>query len=291
MAGELTPEEREARRGGLGGSDAGPVFGYGYQTPFGVWCSKVYGSEQTVTPMMQRGHDLEPVVADLFSRKTGDQAYPAVGQEWSSDPATPWLFATVDYRLDTPGTWLECKTADWYRVKSEWGPDGSGPDGIPPAYLLQAHHQIAATEVDRVIVAVLFVDEWELRHYVVERDDTIRELLVEGERQFWETYVVERVPPPITHPAKDLAAARSIPVTGGPVDLDASAREHLVAWAESNRAATAAKKLGDEAKAELVRLIGEGDGATLDGIEAVSASYNKRGGRTYRLLNKREWST
>jgi predicted phage-related endonuclease len=295
MAGELTRAEKAARRHGLGGSDAGPVFGYGYGTPFSVWCDKVYGAEVEVTPQMQRGHDLEPVVAELFTRKTGEPVKAMTGQHWSTSPGTPWLFATLDYRLRRGGIyrreWLECKTAEWRYAGHEWGPDDSGPDGLPPRYLLQGHHQIAATGAARVIVAVLFVDTWDLRHYVIERDPTIAELLVEGERQFWEDHVLARVPPAISNPARDLEAARAIPVEGGAAQLGEDDRRWLVQWADANAAVTAAEKEKAEAKAELVRLIGTTGQAEFDGRVAVTASYNKHGTRTYLLKTPKQWRT
>lgn len=291
MAGELTPAELAARRNGLGGSDAGPVFGYGYGTRFTVWCDKTYGYQQVVTPSMQRGHDLEHVVADKAeARHRLARLEPCDGQAWSSQ--YPWLFTTLDYADVDDGTVVECKVYEWRHSKDAWGPDGSGPDGLPPSILLQAHHQLAvATWADRVIVAVLFVDTWELRSYVVERSATIHDLLIEGEQQFWEGHVLAGVPPAISDPKRDLAAARAIPVEDRQAILDADAERWLSQWADARAARLEADKAVKEAQAELAQRMVSANKATFDGYPAVTRSINKNGVLSTTLANASRWRT
>jgi predicted phage-related endonuclease len=289
MAGELTAEEKAARRDGLGASDAGPVFGYGFQTPLGLWLDKVYGVEVEVTPAMQRGHDLEHVVAEKAERRLEVDLCADAGQRWHEDIS--WLFASLDYVTPGGDTAVDAKAPTWQYTGHEWGPDDSGPDGLPPHYLLQAVHQMAAVPtLDRVIVAALFVDTWELRTYEVVRDSEFLELVVEGERRWWEQHVVARVPPPISRPGRDLEAAKGWPfVEGTAVELPAEAVGHLATWVEANETLREVEKTRDAARAELVALVGDAEVGTVGGTPAVSTSYNRYGSRTFRLVNKRHW--
>lgn len=288
MAGELTAEEREARRGGIGGSDVGPVHGVGYGTPFTVWVDKVYGWEQDVTPAMQRGHDLEHVVADLFTRKTGEPAWPwDEGQYWSADH--PRMFATLDYLVETPDTWLECKTAEWSRQRHLWGPD-EDPTGLPVYYDLQAHQQMIVTGAERVIVAVLFVDTWQLRHYVIDRDDELAGLIVANVERYWSTYVAALVPPPITQPSRDLEAATAIPLLERVVELGPDGRRWVEQLADAKAAKSAAEADEKEAKAEIYRALGGATAGTVDGGPGVTVSeHDRNGSPVRRLLMDKRW--
>ena len=68
----------EARRGGIGGSDAATLLGVSkFSSPYKLWAEKT-GRDigDFDNPYMRRGRALEPVIADLFDklRKIGIEA-------------------------------------------------------------------------------------------------------------------------------------------------------------------------------------------------------------------------
>ena len=285
---ELTAAEIEARRYGMGGSDAGPVFGMGYGTPFSVWASKIWGHRLTVTPQMQRGHDLESLVAAKWVDRTGIGADPGGRVD---HPELDWLYATLDYDLEC-GEPLECKVTEARFKGDEWGPDGD-PTGLPGHYELQLRQQMECVGAETGHLAVLFVDTWELRAYQIEADPKVTGLLVDGLSVFWNEHVVERRPPPITDPAKDWEALKSIPLdVEREVDLPDVAGDLITEWRSARAEKKAAERVEKECKAELGRLL-DGAGVGLVGGErAVTvAEYNRGSSIVRRMSDVKQWRT
>jgi putative phage-type endonuclease len=290
---ELTDEERAARRNGLGASDAAGIFQMGYRTPFGVWADKVWGHEERVTPMMQRGHDLEPIIArKVLERGIVDELRPG-GMVGHTD--LDWMFATLDFEASwVVETWpVECKVDESRWHPDKWGPDDSGPDGVPPHYLLQVQQQIEVLGSEAAIVAVLLADLWEVRTYTVPADPKVAELLIEGGDYFWHQHVEARVPPPITDPDRDWDALKSIPLdVEREVDLPDTAAGLVREWRTARDDRKAAEAVEKECKAELARLMdGAGRGLIGGGHAVTLSEHTRKTGTVVRKLTDVEsWS-
>ena len=284
---ELTDREREARRNGLGASDAAGIFGFGYRTPFGVWADKVWGAEVKVTPWMQRGHDLEPIIASKFlATNQSDGSLQPGGRR--DHPTIEWLYATLDYTADG-GHPIECKAVDRFAAP-DWGESGD-PAGVPDHYELQLRQQVEVCGADHGIVAALFVETWELRTYALGRDPAITGLLLDGAEAFWLNNVVARVPPPITDPAKDWEALKSIPLeVERTVDLPADAADLVCEWRRARGERKAAEKVEKECKAELARLMDGAGTGRIGGQAAVTSTEHYRGTTLVRkLADRTDW--
>ena len=71
---KMTREEwLDARRNGIGGSDASAILGLNpYSSPLKVYLDKIgKGEEQETNEAMRQGTDLEPYVAERFTKETG----------------------------------------------------------------------------------------------------------------------------------------------------------------------------------------------------------------------------
>jgi len=284
---ELTDEERAARRDGLGASDAAGIFGFGYRTPFGVWADKVWGAEVTVTPWMQRGHDLEPIIAAKYAA-AADAGHFVPGMR-TDHPEVEWLYATLDYRDINDGHPIETKAVDRFAAP-DWGPS-LDPDGVPDHYELQLRQQVEVTGSDYGIVAALFVETWELRWYRIEADPNVTALLLDGSEAFWLNHVVARVPPPITNPDKDWEALKSIPLdVERTVDLPTESADLVLEWRRARGERKAAAKVEKECKAELARLMDGAGTGRIDGEAAVTSSEHYRGKTLVRkLADRTDW--
>ena len=215
-----TPEWLEARRKGLGASDAPTALGFSkWGTPQDVCLSK-WGEdeERDETEAMHRGHVLEPVLLALYNRIHNRKAVPACMMFHES---LDFMFATPDGLLDDepePGL-VQIKTCDEW-ASADWGEEGT--EDIPTPYLIQVAHEMAVTNRDWVDVAVLFASgklfkclvdiiegetmpqeklldmiegNLDFRVYHIERDPEFEQNLIAAEIDFWESYVVPHVMP------------------------------------------------------------------------------------------------
>lgn len=208
----------EDRRAGLGGSDFPKLMipGYKFGGPYDVYLDKIEGSIFTGNNATRRGHYMEPSVAQWFADTTGrllHQVSPEtdpcinmekVGDVWTMvHPQYPFLRGTPDYLTDDPDLGLEVKTARERQLGEVdqdgnplWGPDGS--DLVPLAYMIQCQWYMGLSGRRRWDLAVFFVgDKDEFRCYHLEADSEFFAQMVEAGVEFWQTYVLPRVSPPV----------------------------------------------------------------------------------------------
>lgn len=195
----------EARRHGLGGSDAGAAVGVNkYRSNVDVWNEKTGAVEPmdiSDKPAVKFGKLAERHIRALFALE-----HPEMTVEYHEfymyfQPERPWLYATLDGELtDENGRRgvLEIKTstiqsaAGW----NEW------KDGIPQSYYAQVLHQLAATGWDFVILfAYLRTPFSRTSARLVERNIERSEVgddidyLIERETEFWKAVESGTRPP------------------------------------------------------------------------------------------------
>lgn len=208
-----TPEEveaqwLEARKKGIGGSDAAAVLGMSkYSTPITVWQEKtgmVDPPDLSGNESVHWGKVLEDVVAREFAERHPEmRVRRANAMLWSKE--RPWMFASVDRLLtDERGRKgvLEIKTCD-ARLAEDWA------DGVPDYYLPQPTHYLAVTGFEFFAVAAL-VGGNRYVEYFHERDEEDVEALVRCESEFWENCVLGGSMPPATSSRADSAALRGM---------------------------------------------------------------------------------
>lgn len=180
----------KARKLGLGGSDISAIFGLNrWKSPVDVYLDKAGLSEPAEeSEYMYWGTVLEEVVAREFTRRTGYRVRRRNAVLVNDD--YPYLLANIDRELVGERVGLECKTASAYKA-AEWE-----DDKVPDEYMLQVQHYMAVTGYKAWWLAVLIGGNT-FRILRVDRDDEIIELIKDRAQEFWETYIVPQVIPPL----------------------------------------------------------------------------------------------
>lgn len=186
-----TPGWLQARKTGLGGSDAGPVLGLSkWRTPLQVWQDKT-GQEivpQDQTEDQRWGHLKEPLILQEYGRRMNAVlGLPLMLRSREH----PWMLASVDAVAMPPQGPVIVVDAKSHRHDDGYGREGT--DEVPAEYAAQAHHYMAVSGVRRVDFAVLFGSA-DFRIYTVLDDPAVRDGLIESEREFW-AKVLEKTPP------------------------------------------------------------------------------------------------
>lgn len=188
----------EARRSGIGGSDAATVVGLNpWASLYSLWADKTGRlPDKEDTEAMRIGRDLEDYVARRFEEATGK----AVRRRNAilRDPDKPWAHANIDREVIGERAGLECKTTNVLNLKMYKG--GEFPDN----YYCQCMHYLGVTGWDRWYLAVLVVGSG-FFVFTLERDEDEIAALMDAEKAFWNTYVLQDVAPEVdgTKPTSD----------------------------------------------------------------------------------------
>ncbi|MFH1731954.1 MAG: lambda-exonuclease family protein [Planctomycetota bacterium] len=279
----------ELRRTHIGASEAAAALGMSrWQSRLDL-CRVKWGElvVETTEPM-RRGILLEPLVAELYRRATGHDTEKGL---WIESPEHPFMSTTLDLVDRTDDCLVQLKTASTW-ARDLWGAPGSPT--APADYILQVQHEMAVTGATEDRLAVLFADQstfrglcWMLRggmavgrvlEYVeemvatedsrcefllvpVKRDDAMIAAIIEGERQFWETYVLPHVEPP-----DDAIPQRSSDM----LEADEQQRDLLRRLRDAKRAQKVTDERYEQIAAEVRTAIGEAAGIVADGICTIS---------------------
>ncbi|WP_445429246.1 YqaJ viral recombinase family nuclease [Bacillus atrophaeus] len=179
----------EARRAGIGGSDAAAIAGLSkWKTPMSVYLDKLGQTphEHETSEAAYWGHIHEETVAREFSKRTGKKVRrrKAILQH----PDYPFMLANVDRLIVGERAGLECKTASEY-LKDDWG-----GEEVPDAYLVQCQHYMAVTGLKAWWIAVLIGGN-KFVYKKVERDEELIAYLIQIEEDFWKNHVENEIPP------------------------------------------------------------------------------------------------
>lgn len=204
----------EARRDGLGASDAAAVLGISpWKTNVQLWeekCRLVQPEDIGDKPAVQYGNDAEPLLRQFFALDHPEYRVTFTPYKIIKHPALPFITCTPDGELEETATGrrggLEIKTTEilsatgWLHWK----------DRIPDNYYAQVCHQMLATgwEFTELLVQIKYVtadgaDRKEVRHYKIERADAMEDIaLIQREAPvFWRCVEQRRRPnlklPPI----------------------------------------------------------------------------------------------
>lgn len=196
----LTAEQLAQRQHGIGSSEIAAVVGCNpWQSVHEVYGRKVgILPEPEVTPRMERGNRMEPVLLDWWRETHPDETLlgrPGPALRTLHHREHLWALATPDgIIVPENGTAIlglvEAKAPGW-RTRDAWGE--AGTDHVPEQYLLQCQWQMEVLDVD-VCDLVADVDE-EFRIYPIRRDREVGSVLIERARVFWQEHVERRVPP------------------------------------------------------------------------------------------------
>jgi putative phage-type endonuclease len=185
----------EHRRMGIGGSDAAAILGLSpWKSPMSVWLDKrgllVEAPDPDGEFLRQLGKDLEPVIADLYERKTGRKLrLPADG--FVRDTKCPYLLGSPDRLVVGEARGVELKSQNEFQT----GFGEPGTDQVPAHYLIQCAHYMMLTGFHEWDIALLRGTRFDI--YTIQRDlefeASMRARLIE----WWEKFIVADIPPDI----------------------------------------------------------------------------------------------
>jgi putative phage-type endonuclease len=187
---QRTPEWVEARRSGIGASEAAAAIGLSpWESPLSLWARKCgLVPDQEVNDAMVLGQLMEPVLAQLYKLATGEDLRRR--NQLLRHPVYPWMLASLD-RVRTGRRIVELK-----HTASGAGYGEPGTDEVPDLVLAQVIHQMAVLDAPEADVAVLVAGRAPLRIYTVRRDADAEAIVIDQEREFWR-HVEERTEPPV----------------------------------------------------------------------------------------------
>lgn len=238
----------EARKNGLGGSDAAVIMGVSpWKSPYTLFLEKSGLVEDTVgnNEALYWGNALEPIVREHYAQVTGREVLPGVVMQFSRE--RPHLFANTDGMIapcdgrKKPGIY-EGKTTSAYN-KDDWR-DGN----VPIGYQVQVQSYMYVTDTEWGSVAVLIGGQQFLWTDVTRNDNFIKSYVRKAD-EFWKRVENNDPPPMEGHPSerRALAFMYGEAIEGKIVDLPEEADE----WAQVLEDSKAAEK---EAKAEKSRV-------------------------------------
>jgi len=182
------------RRKGLGGTDAAAVCKLNpYKTPLDVYNEKVSLKplQQTETAAMLRGKMLEDLTARWWASDYGFKIQR--DNTIRIHKKHPFLIADLDRQIlsgNGKGTGVLEVTTTSRRAFESWQEDGA------PIYkFCQVQHYLNVTGYSWAALAVLIVDDWQLKSIPIEPDQEFIEMMEEYEVKFWLDYVQKRIPP------------------------------------------------------------------------------------------------
>ena len=227
---QAMPREKwlDVRKQGIGASDAAAAVGISpYQSPLELWLIKTGRDSDMPKPNpddesspMYWGNILEPIVAQHYTKRTGNKVRKVNAVLQHPDTDKHWMLANLDYTVthNSDVQILECKTA------GEWGAK-HWRDGVPEYVQCQVQHQLAVTGKQAADVCVLLCGQ-EIKIYRIERDEALIEKLIALERQFWHCVETDTPPPVDGSDSSGRALKYLYPNDSGDV-LDLTEDSHL----------------------------------------------------------------
>jgi len=199
----------EWRRGGIGASDVAGILGLSrWSSPWSVWASKVglLPEDEHDTEAMEFGRRAEVMIAPWFHERTG--LYLLGEQAWASNPAAPWMQATLDGHVgESPSTVL-ADALGAGEIKCTRARPEEWENEVPVAYQVQACWQAAVTGHRRVWFLVLHLSFGipQFRVYELDIPEADVEYVTTAAEGFWRAHVLTGEPPDVdAHPATTAA--------------------------------------------------------------------------------------
>lgn len=252
----------EERRKSIGASEAAAALGLSpYDTRLSLYLRKLGKlPEQPETEAMRLGNLLEPVLAQLFTERTGRAIQSQ--QVFLAHLDHPHVTATVD-AIDESGEIVEFKTINAFSGR-DLGEDGT--DQLPDHWLIQAHQQMAVFERDLVHFGVLIGGQ-KFQTFRVHRNPEIAQSVLDGVNAFWSHHVEPQVPP--LADSMDVEVLKRIrPIDGLTTQLDDRSDDLAIQYLKTGEEIKRLKALQDSYKARLLQDLGEAElGVTPTGVE------------------------
>jgi len=177
---------------GVGASSAGAVMNIGFGCKRRLWYStrsETPDYPKAETPEFERGHMIEPVIRELYTKKTGRKV---ILKDMARHPDYPYMIVHVDGEVTAPERagpgYFEAKCVNRFVFKK------FKKEGIRDEYILQLQHGMAVMGYQWGSFGILCLDPWEFAWFDVDRDEDLIQKLIEEEGAFWA--LIENGPAP-----------------------------------------------------------------------------------------------
>lgn len=185
---QRTPEWVEARKDGIGASEAAAALGISpYESRLSLWARKlglIPPPEENLP--MRTGTFLEPLIAELYTEATGVKIRRA--NQLRKHPVHDFMLASLDRRAGRKPVELK------YSARGT-GYGEPGTDEVPDEVLAQVLHQLAVTDEPEGDVAALIPGRAEVQIYTIRREAAAEAAIVEEEAVLWDHVRSRREPP------------------------------------------------------------------------------------------------
>jgi putative phage-type endonuclease len=267
---------RQNRRKGIGGSDVAGILGISpWESPLSIYHSKVSDIDDDLSdnPFVKWGTILEEPIAKEFESVTGKKVRKNNQQIISKDH--PFLLANIDRDIVGETAGLEIKTASEYK-KSDW------VNGVPAYYLTQCLHYMYVTGASHWYIAVL-VGGNHFDWYKIDRDEDTINMIVDKCVQFWNDFVLKKVPPKPTSLDNEVLKSLFPAGNGEQVDLDSDSLEIIQSLSTINESLKSLENLKTELENVLKNNLGDNEIGRVDNYFVSWKNYEANRIDTKRL--------
>lgn len=195
----------QERKTYIGASESAAILGISpWQSAFDVWANKTDFDAQpqrsaAENERLYMGNLLESAIIKAYEKRYDCIVEPG---KTFRHPEHSFLGANPDGMRFDAGINIECKNVSSFTADSFGEPE---TDEIPPYYIVQVQKQMGLSGLPVTHLAALFGGNT-LKRYVIQFDKEIYDYIINAEIDFWQRYVVPRVPPPVTR-LKDINRA------------------------------------------------------------------------------------
>jgi predicted phage-related endonuclease len=198
------PDRRGLTRS-IGGSQIGAILGQNqYRT-----AGQVYDDLLDLTPPMvddedtERGRLMEPVIRELYQRKTGRRVYSPVPVRYRWHGNVPF-HALLDGEITSKATPdLGGRGGLEIKCHNEWVFNALLSGGVDPSYYAQLQMYLWVHSYKWGAFALFCPERWQLEHFDVEYDqEFVEQTLLPKAMRFWNEHVLARIRPEVTVPAE-----------------------------------------------------------------------------------------
>lgn len=257
----------------IGASEVGAVLGVDpYKTRLQLYEEKV-GTAQPFegNRHTRRGNWFEAAAAELYMEQTGRKVHRM--NQRIVHPEYPFITCRVDRRIVGEKRIIEIKCpslGSFSKIKRE---------GLHEGYIAQLHQMTGLTVSEGGDWAIFSADQYETVIFPVDHDAKLYTEIVARVVDFWESYVLKRVPPPAEYADEERIELQRAEGTSKLYTLtDPAEIEALVNFRDAKRIKADAETLEEDAKAHVQQIVGENFGIyTASGIRLA---YSQVAGRS-----------
>lgn len=243
----LTATALQARRTGLGGSDANVIFGGDSARLLALWEEKRGGASASLA-------DVLPVMLGHWTEAFNRHWYEQMTRFAVSEAGLVAVSETHRWRRATLDGFVEAKSSVW---EAKHVSAFAKPEEVLARYMPQLQHNMAVIAVDSAVLSVIYGNhKWEA--YEVASDWLYQDELLAAEQRFWNCVCSGERPVPVEPPAPPRTVGTREVCLEGNNAWAAAAADWLAHSGAARKHATAVKELKELVEEDVTRAYGHG---------------------------------